>query len=92
VKVSGSVRLDLTGRSATSAKLTVSGPAAAKGTLTFTGNRFKGKLGGHTVRSRSKVVAARFRPRATWWTTLGRGDALARLRIGMRLARAGAIP
>ena len=86
VKVSGTVRLDLSGRTAPSAKLTLSGSAAEKGNLTFTGSRFSGKLGGHRVHSQGKIVAASFKP--TWWRTLTRGDTLQRLRSGIRLARA----
>jgi pimeloyl-ACP methyl ester carboxylesterase len=85
VTVSGTVLVDLASAGPPSASVTVSGRAAAKGSLDFSGGRFRGRLDGRAVKSHAGAAAAAFVPRRIPAETLLRLRRSAGLRHAARL-------
>jgi pimeloyl-ACP methyl ester carboxylesterase len=82
VVVSGTISVDFGSNAPPVAHVTVSGHAASKGSLTFNGGRFAGKLDNHRVHSRAKAAAAAFAPQRIPFAALLRLRSKAPLRAG----------
>jgi pimeloyl-ACP methyl ester carboxylesterase len=85
VVVSGTARIDLGFTQAATAKVSVAGRAAAKGTLDFRGGGFKGRLDGRAVQSGATAAAAAFKRPWISWRVLQRLRRSAPLRHAARL-------
>ena len=80
VRVSGTARVNFANHGAATAKVRVTGPAAAQGTLNFSGGRFGGRLDRRAVHSHTKLSGAGFSPHYPSAATLRRLRAAAALR------------
>ena len=85
VKLTGTAQVDFASTAPATARVTISGSAASKGSLTFTGGRFSGKLDSHGVHSAARAAAAAFAPQRIPLSTLLRLRSTARLRAGPAL-------